>query len=350
MDKIRVRQVDIANKLGISQSAVGLALRNHPRISLKRREEVKRVAEELGFRPDPYLAGLSAYRQQKKAADFQGVIGWINHWNEPLNLRKYGEFEAYWRGASATAQRLGYKVEEIQWSEGCSVKRVERILTAQGIQGVLIPPHQNNTDFDKLDWDKFSLIRFGMSVNRPDSNLVTSDQHRAMLMAVTKVNEYGYKRIGLMTDPDFEKKLGGNYYGAFCWAQKLLKLDPALPPHFTRNEIFCADPKKELQSLNGWVSKYHPDAILTPCNHVPEMIKNLGYKIPEDIAIAGTSVLDLSLDSGIDQHSEGIGKIAVEMLIKQIYANERGEPLDACRILVESTWRDGKSLPRHRRS
>jgi hypothetical protein len=34
------------------------------------------------------------------------------------------------------------------------------------------------------------------------------------------------------------------------------------------------------------------------------------------------------------------------MLVKQININERGEPSAPCRILVESTWQDGKSLPR----
>ena len=59
-------------------------------------------------------------------------------------------------------------------------------------------------------------------------------------------------------------------------------------------------------------------------------------------------MLDLPLDAGIDQHSEVIGRIAVETLVKQINFNERGEPADPCRILVESRWQDGKSLPARR--
>jgi hypothetical protein len=33
------------------------------------------------------------------------------------------------------------------------------------------------------------------------------------------------------------------------------------------------------------------------------------------------------------------------MLVSQINLNERGEPEDPSRILIESRWRDGKSLP-----
>jgi DNA-binding LacI/PurR family transcriptional regulator len=76
------------------------------------------------------------------------------------------------------------------------------------------------------------------------------------------------------------------------------------------------------------------------------MLRELGLRIPQDLAVAGTSVLDLpGIDTGIDQHPEAIGRIAVEMLVKQLNVNERGEPIDPCRILVESRWKDGNSLP-----
>jgi hypothetical protein len=54
---------------------------------------------------------------------------------------------------------------------------------------------------------------------------------------------------------------------------------------------------------------------------------------------AAKSVLELN------QTSKVIGRVVVEMLIKQIGLNERSEPSDPCRILVESHWQDGESLP-----
>jgi hypothetical protein len=38
----------------------------------------------------------------------------------------------------------------------------------------------------------------------------------------------------------------------------------------------------------------------------------------------------------------------VETLVSQINLNERGEPADPYRVLVESRWRDGRSLPRRK--
>jgi len=96
------------------------------------------------------------------------------------------------------------------------------------------------------------------------------------------------------------------------------------------------------------MKRYQPDAILTAVPETPALLKELGYRIPRDVAVASTTPYGMSVDAGIDQCPGAIGQIAAEMLIKQISLNERGEPADPCRILVESRWQDGKSLPPRR--
>jgi DNA-binding LacI/PurR family transcriptional regulator len=78
------------------------------------------------------------------------------------------------------------------------------------------------------------------------------------------------------------------------------------------------------------------------------MVRDLGLRIPDQIAVAGTSIYDVPAEAGINQNPETIGRIAVETLVAQIHVNDRGEPSAPCRILVESHWQDGKSLPRKR--
>jgi LacI family transcriptional regulator len=50
--------VDIANKLGITPSAVSKALSNHPRISVETKNAVMKSAVELGYKPNYLAAGL----------------------------------------------------------------------------------------------------------------------------------------------------------------------------------------------------------------------------------------------------------------------------------------------------
>lgn len=343
MSTKRVTVYDIAAKLGVSHATVSLALRNHPSISESRREQVRKAAQEMGYTPDPHLAALAAYRRANAPAAIRSAIAWINHWEQPERLRKHREFDLYWQGAAQAAKRFGYSLEEIRWSADYSAQRFEQILLTRGIRGVLIPPHQTPPDWGDFDWSKFSIIRFGLSVPAPDSHLVTADQLRAVIMAVHKMAEYGYRRIGLVVPADTDRKLGGGFVGGFSSAGQSFHL-PVIPPLLTEEKIYLKEPDQAQRGLAQWLKKHRPDALLTTLPQVPGLLRQLKLRIPEDIAVAGTAV-DVPVDAGIDQHSEAIGRIAVETLVSQINLNERGEPADPYRVLVESRWRDGKSLP-----
>jgi len=62
-----ITQHDVAAEAGCSQNTVALALRNSPRISEKRRDQIQRIARKLGYRPN--LAARSL-RQRRS-----GLIG-----------------------------------------------------------------------------------------------------------------------------------------------------------------------------------------------------------------------------------------------------------------------------------
>jgi DNA-binding LacI/PurR family transcriptional regulator len=342
----RVTLRDLAKKLGVSHTTVSLALRNHPSIRPARRQQIQRLAEKEGYRPDPFLSALSVYRLQKRPASYHSTLAWINHWDHPENLRReHKEFEAYWRGGSQAAERLGYRLEDIRWPADISAKRFEQILMARGIHGLLIPPHPVPPDWGDFDWSKFSILRLGLSVPVPDSHVVTSDHQRAVLMAFDKMNRYGYERVSLVVCADFDRHLGGNYIGGFAAAQKLFRFRHLLPPLLTNEPVYATQPDKAKLLLQKWLKQHRPDAILSAVVGVPAMIRELGYRIPEDIAVAGTTIFDVPVDAGINQNPEDIGRIAVQMLVSQINLSERGVPAVPCRTLVESAWQDGKSMP-----
>jgi DNA-binding LacI/PurR family transcriptional regulator len=160
----RVTVYDLAEKLGVSHATVSLALRNHPSISEKRREQVRKLAEEMGYTPDPHLAALAAYRRANAPKEIRSAIAWINHWEQPERLRKHREFDLYWQGATRAAQRLGYNLEEIRWASNYTAKRFEQILITRGIRGVLIPPRYTMPAWGDFNWSKFFIVRFGVFV------------------------------------------------------------------------------------------------------------------------------------------------------------------------------------------
>ena len=59
---------------------------------------------------------------------------------------------------------------------GLSAKRLETILVARGIQGLLLPPAGGATvDWSGLDWSRFAVVRFGYSLTEPAAHLVAPD-------------------------------------------------------------------------------------------------------------------------------------------------------------------------------
>ncbi|HSI07606.1 MAG: LacI family DNA-binding transcriptional regulator [Rariglobus sp.] len=332
---------DIARELGMSHVAVSLALRGSPRVSAARREEVKAMAEKLGYRPDPMLASLVAYRQGKRPTEIRSCLGWINQWDPPEALRSFKEFDRYWQGASEAAEKLGYRLEEFRWPKGKSGKRLQTILQTRGVRGLLIPPHRNGMDLPDFDWSQFSLIRFGASVENLRVHTVTSDQSHCSRLAYEKARELGYRRIGYASHIQFEKNTKGHFREGYLNAQE------ELAPHRSHLEVLELgnDASRQAKDFSTWFKRYKPDAIISTLPNVRELIEGLKLRVPKDVAVATTSLLDGNFDSGSDQNSQEIGRVAVSTLAGLIIENERGIPAYQRRILVEGRWVQGTSMP-----
>lgn len=337
----RITLRDIAARLGISHVTVSLALKNHPRISQKRRKQVQALAEEMGYQPDPMLSSLIAYRHSKRTIPIHSAIAWVNHWNKPDALRQIHEFDMYWRGASEAATRFGYRLEEFVWKPDMTPKRMETILLTRQIRGVLIPPHPSQPNWGDFRWENFSVIRFGLSVKNPTSHIVTSDQMQGISLATKTIFDYGYRRIGFVGEEEFDRHIGGNHVAGFQAAQRMLQMETKLPPL-----LLASDPKKARAALKAWIISQKPDALLTTQNGLPAILHELDIRVPDNLALASSSISDIrDIDAGLDQNSQEIGRVAVETAISLINANDPGRPLIPRRILVASSWKDGSSMP-----
>ena len=60
---MRVTLKDIAAKVGVTKTAVSLALRGNPGVSQAMREKIRRVVGEMGYVADPILQRLAEYRR-----------------------------------------------------------------------------------------------------------------------------------------------------------------------------------------------------------------------------------------------------------------------------------------------
>lgn len=338
----RVSLRDIAAEIGVSHVTVSLALRGDPRISVERRREIAAAAERLGYRPDPMLASLSAYRQAKKPVEIRSTVAWLNQWPDPRQLRRFQEFDAYWRGAQDYAARLGYRLDEFVLKPDLTPARLQQILLARNVRGILIPPHSQGLHLPGFDWDQFSVVRLGISVQQLRVHIVTSDQMNCAAMAFERMWEKGYRRIAYVTAHPFERNTGGNFRAGYLSAQ-----DARVPLRSHLAPLTLSDTNRgaDTRLFRKWLRSTRPDAILTAIGHLPELLETTRCRVPHDVGVAALSLLDGHFDAGVDQNSVEVGRVAMATLAGLIHQNERGIPQYCRRILVEGRWVDGTSLP-----
>lgn len=332
-------QADIGRALRISQVTVSLALRNHPTISESRRKQIQDLARQMGYRPNPAASTLAQFKRPNAVATVQASLAWINGWSDPKQLRAYREFDGYWKGAVAAAEEAGYRLEEFQLSPRLTPRRLQRILIARDIAGVLVPPHaQPRSDWTDLDWSKFSVVRFGRTVRALPVHSVTADQAANGLLAFNTMFARGYRRIGFVGYHNSTWLAGAG----FLWAQTQMPSSERLPP------FLCQEgerPERSMTRLKAWMRHHKPDAIVTDVADLRSLLTRIGYRVPDDVALASLSIRDCPINAGIDQHPEEIGRVALRTLISLIHGRETGFPKIYRETRIPGSWVDGSDLP-----
>jgi hypothetical protein len=101
----------------------------------------------------------------------------------------------------------------------------------------------------------------------------------------------------------------------------------------------------------SWVDKHKVDCVLTLStfrnepNFMDSWLARSGRHMPRDIGLVSLDVTRIHSDwSGIKQHSEEIGRAAVDMLFSKLQAGERGIPQLPRTLQVHGHWHDGGTL------
>jgi DNA-binding LacI/PurR family transcriptional regulator len=70
-----------------------------------------------------------------------------------------------------------------------------------------------------------------------------------------------------------------------------------------------------------------------------------GRRVPTDVGLVSLDVTRVHSDwSGVKQHSEEIGRAAVDMLFSKLQAGDRGIPQLPRTLQVHGHWHDGGTL------
>ncbi len=184
--KQQITLSDIAKKLNVSTVTVSKALRNHPDISIKRADEIKKAAKELGYIPNFAARNLSA-----KKTNTIGVI-------VPVIANSF--FANYVEAIYECAFKKNYDIILAVSNEDTQKERkhLETMLSMR-VDGIIISvaEHSRNIDlFKKIKALKIPILFFDRTISGTGFSSVTLANKAGAFDAVEKAIENGYKKIG----------------------------------------------------------------------------------------------------------------------------------------------------------
>lgn len=330
---------DIAEAAGVSRMAVSYALRNNPKVPAATRDHIKKIAEDLGYRPDPLIQRLSVHLANARRSPHAGCIGYITTDHAKSAWQWIPAYRTAFNALVERAEQLGYRTEEFWLGEaGMTAAKLSRILVHRGIAGIVIAPMPGGAKPPRLKWEDFAGVALGYSMRVPAVHRVVNHQLHTGLEAIRQLQSLGYQRIGLCVSRDQNDRVDNAWLHALFFHHSCVagsrRVAPHVPAELTRDGIL------------DWVEQERPDCLLVHDKSVRGYLEDAGYRVPGDL---GVVMLDHNAANepdfaGMNQRHGQIGAACADILVAQIHRNEKGLPAAPLTVMVDGVWVPGKTV------
>lgn len=328
----------IADAAGVSRMAVSLALRNSPKISVATASRIRRLAEDLGYRPNPMVSALMTQLRQGRDVKKPTVLAYVTAFPTEGGWRKPGPLLAFHEGALRRAEQLGYTLEE-WWLRrpGMTETRFCDILSTRDIHGMIVAPLPAGSGELPLDWPRFTAASISYSLVAPKLNRASSDHFAAINIAIHELTVLGYRRIGLAIPDECDAHAEQHWVAAMLSYQHHIRANERVPTLLNR--------APGSRALTNWFQEHQPHAVLSLGGECLRVFADLGLRVPQDVGYVNLALAPDDRDmAGVNQYSDHVGAAAVDLVDAQLRRNERGVPLHAKTVLISGEWVPGSSV------
>jgi LacI family transcriptional regulator len=329
---------DIARRAGVSKMTVSLALRGHPHAAADTRDRLRKLANEMGYRPNPLLVAHMALLRAGRRTAYAGTIAFAGIGVSPERTTTNTQSRRIFVGARRRAEALGYHIEwfpvDDQAPDG---RRLSDILKARGITGVVLGANRVLPPRAHLDWGRFAVAAIGRTEIGSELHRTVGDYYRAVRDACQRCRARGYRRIGLAVSREHDMAHLSLHRSALLGCQAEWPARDHVPVLIA--EHWTAEP------FLTWVKRYRPEVVLASEDDPVHWLRAAGYRLPEDIGLIRPHVNDRALGiSGFLFDDAELGAAAIDLIVEQLNHNERGLPDTVKRVLLPGRWFEGRSL------
>lgn len=242
-------------------------------------------------------------------------------------------------GAVERAKQTGFRLEVFRWRRAeISDQRLDQILKARGIRGLVIAPLQHPGMELALDWDYYASAAIGASLRWPRLHRVRHHAFRSIQVAIEKLHEIGCERVGLALS-DFSAARVENMWqaGFFVGTRDCAKRE--------RCTLLHQAPTLERETFLAWIRESRPDGLLMQDDRCFEWLHEAGVSVPGEIAVAHLNRgAERTGVAGVDQEFEFIGAATVDLVVEQSLLGEFGLPMRPKDVLLEGVWVPGATV------
>ena len=328
---------DISKICGVSVATVSKALNNHNDIGEETKENIKRVAKELGYSPN-----LSARALKTNKTHGIGVL----FADEARSGLTHDYFSGVLDSFKRTAEKSGY---DITFINSCKDRegRMSYLEHSRyrGFDGVVLACIDfNDPEVTELVQSSIPVVTIDYLFNNRIA--VISDNVSGMRDLLEYVYSKGHRRIAYIHGAG--SAVTGSRLSSFYRTAERLGLnipDEYIKEAAYRNTVTTYDMTNELLDLPN-----PPTCILYPDDFAAfggiNAIRERGLRIPEDISVAGydgiraVRHLEPKLTT-VQQDTEQIGSVAARRLISLI---ERPKTTIVEQVIVPGHLIEGKSV------
>lgn len=335
----RITLKDIAASCGVSVAAVSYALRDNPRIPAVTRATIRKAADALGYRPDPYLSALVSYRPDVKTNRMLGEVAVIYPCEK--NSPHSRLFQLHRECFGKRMAEHGYSVSDFYLNTlDYSAKRLRQILLTRNIRGLVLGWGFEPGTLADFPWDEFVVVSTERVIVHPSIDRISINHFRAIRDVMDKIRAKGHERIGLIYHDDAPLAVKKNLLGSYLAEMEMAgKLDTRLRAfEYTRGET----PARFLK----WLRASRPDALLSHRRIEPAFFKKAGVTFPADYGYAVAEIDDA--DPGIESGAyvvETMGRTLANILVRKIVTYDKvALDVDGQILLVNGVWHDGVTL------
>lgn len=329
---------------GVSVSTASRCLSGAPNVAEATQRRVIEAAQAAGYHHNALVGQVMSAARRGVTLHHLGTIAFVTPVADANEWRATPTLWRNWEAARERAESFGFSITEFTLSSsGMTGRRLGEILTARGIAGVLLAAFPMEPHELFLPWDDFAFVQVGHCIASPRLDCVLSDHTEAVVMAARVVAARGCSRIGFAIEKYQDEITGGRwslgYAGMRAGVPQIADIPPLLPSKMTADEFL------------HWVDQYRVDCVLTLStfrnepNPMEGWLRQAGRRMPEDVGLVSLDVTSVHPDwSGVEQHSDEIGRGAVDLLFSKLQARERGVPKLPRTLQVHGHWREGRTV------